>query len=139
MDAYVLGAILAIACLVYAYLLSKRLDASRFNREALGVPMPSDEQLLRDSADWRDIDVLQGTGAAKAATGKRYLITGSSGNFGGHAVQLLHSRGERTIFCLDILPLPPAIAALDGVHFRKCNITDPAAVQEVFREAKPDV
>ena len=134
---YVLGACALLAA-VYAYLLSKRLDQSRFSREKLGIVMLTDEQLLEDSAKWREIDVLKSTNLSKA-TGKRYLITGCSGNLGVHAVQLLYSRGERAIYCLDISPLPPDIASLQGVHFRTCNITDASAVQAVFQEAQPDV
>lgn len=135
---YIIAALAAV-CAVYAYLLAQRLERSRFDRQKLGQRMPSDEELLQDSENWRDVDVLQEGSQLSKATGKRYLITGSSGNFGGHAVQLLHSRGERVIYCLDIAPLPAAVAALDGVHYRKCDISDLSAVQEVFREARPDV
>jgi len=124
-------------CLVYVYFLNKRLDESRFQRGP-NNPFPSDEAIFKDSEDWRDVNVLEGT-EVQEATGKRYLITGANGNFGPYLVSLLHDRGERTIYLLDIVPPPTWVAALKGVHYIKCNITSRASVQAAFKEARPDV
>jgi threonine dehydrogenase-like Zn-dependent dehydrogenase len=110
--------------------------------------MPSDDQIIKDSEQWRDIDVLKDTNLSRSTgkrdlitgcSGKRYLITGCSGNLGLYAIQLLHSRGEREIYCLDISPLPAAVEKLEGVYFRSCDITDSSAVRSVFQEVQPDV
>jgi len=126
-----------LASLVYAWLLSKRLDSSRYARPA-SSPFPSDEELLASSEDWRDIDVLEGT-EVDTATTRRYLITGSNGNFGPHLTKLLHQRGERSIFLLDIVPPAPSIAALKGITYIHCNITSYESVRAAFEQAQPDV
>ena len=79
-------------------------------------------------AAWRDVDVLKkasaGTYSIAEATGRRYLVTGASGNLGTFVVELLHRRGERHIYCMDISPLPKTLTSFEGVHFVKCDITD---------------
>ena len=134
-------AIAAVAALsIYCYLVGLRLDASRFERR---TPFPTDEELLADGGAWCDIDVLKtasaGTYSIAEATDRRYLVTGASGNLGAFVVELLHRRGERQIYCMDISPLPKTLTSLDGVHFVKCNITDAKAVHALFAEIKPDV
>ena len=125
---------------IYCYLVGLRLDASRFRRQ---TSFPTDEQLLADGGAWRDIDVLKNTSAGTYSiaevTGRRYLVTGASGNLGAFVIELLHRRGERRIYCMDISPLPKTLASLEGVHFVNCNITDAEAVHAVFEGIKPDV
>lgn len=130
-------AISATVLAVYCYLLSRRLDASRHVRPA-ERPFPSDEELLRSSEDWRDIDVLRGT-PVNQPTGRRYLLTGACGNFGPYLTKLLHQRGEREIYLLDLQPPAPWIAALKGVHYINCDITSYESVRAAFQQSNPDV
>jgi FlaA1/EpsC-like NDP-sugar epimerase len=129
-----MGAVLSLLCL-YIFLLSKRLNRSRFSRTR---PFPSTEQLLKSSEDWKTIDVLQNSGF-DVATNKRYIITGASGSFGVWLVQILQQRGERKIYCLDLVPPPEKIQTLEGVHFIRCDITNPEQVEQAFRIVTPDV
>ena len=134
-------AVAAVAALsIYCYLVGLRLEASRYKRR---TPFPTDEELLADGAAWRDVDVLKkasaGTYSIAEATGRRYLVTGASGNLGTFVVELLHRRGERHIYCMDISPLPKTLTSFEGVHFVKCDITDAKAVHALFAEIKPDV
>lgn len=122
----------------YLWLLSRRLQESSFDRRKAGLPFPTDEELLEDAANWSEVDLLAGTRVAQA-TGKTYLVTGAAGNAGAQLVKLLQQRGERRIYCLDIMALPASLDRLDGVHFRRCDISSREAVSAIFDEAKPDV
>lgn len=133
---YALGIILLCA---YTYALSKRLGRSRFEPDKRrSKPFSKDEELLRSTANWAEIDVLQDSGVEEP-THKRYLVTGACGSFGVWLVQILHRRGERKIYCLDMAPMPPALSVLDGVYYMKCNITSALDVNQAFAEARPDV
>lgn len=134
-----LCALVVILLSAYTYALSKRLGRSRFEPDKRrSKPFPTDEGLLRSSANWAEIDVLQDSGVEEP-THKQYLVTGACGSFGVWLVQILHRRGERKIYCLDVAPMPPALSALDGVHYLKCNITSAQDVDHAFEEARPDV
>lgn len=123
----------------YIFALSRRLNRSRFQpHKHRSRPFPSEEELLKESEDWSRIDVLQGSGVDEP-TNKRYLITGASGSFGVWLVQILQKRGERHIYCLDVAPLPPSIAGLEGVKHLTCNITSKDEVKRAFEIARPDV
>lgn len=132
--------LVALACLtaLYLHLLARRLRSSHFDRATCGVPFPTEEEILRDSAKCSDIDPLADS-RISGSTGKTYLVTGAAGNVGSYMVQLLHKRGERRIYCLDVCPLPAFLADLDGVIFRRCDIGDPATVDAIFTASRPDV
>lgn len=130
--------VLLLVC-TYTYALSKRLGRSRFKPdERRSKPFPTDKELLRSSEHWSRIDALQGSGA-EVTTNKRYIVTGACGSFGVWLVQILHRRGERKIFCLDMAPLPPVLSRLEGVTYLKCNITSTEDVTRAFEKARPDV
>ena len=119
----------------YVFLVAKRLDQSRHVRT---TPFPSKEELLQDSENWAAIDMLDDA-RINQPTGKRYLVTGASGNLGVYMVQILARRGEQHVYCLDILPLPLLLQGYKGVHFIKCDITSAASVNAAFDVARPDV
>nr|ABR17812.1 unknown [Picea sitchensis] len=134
----VCASVLFFAC-AYAFALSRRLGRSRFvPHKHRSRPFPSEEKLLQESSNWRQIDVLEGSGVEEP-TGKRYLVTGASGSFGVWLVQILQRRGERHIYCLDLAPLPSLVSGLEGVHYFKCNITSKDEVKAAFEIAQPDV
>lgn len=120
---------------VYLYLLNKRLHAMRYKPE---TPIPSDEEILRSTEDWRAKGPLDGSGV-EHATGKRYTVIGGCGAVGIVFVQTLHGRGERNIVVIDLSPLPPALASLEGVSAIKTDISSLESVREAFASAKPDV
>ncbi|KAK9897525.1 NAD(P)-binding protein [Cystobasidium minutum MCA 4210] len=130
--------VLVLLC-SYTYALSKRLGRSRFQPDKRrSTPFPTDEELLRSSEHWAEIDVLQDPGVEQP-TNKRYLITGACGSFGVWLVQILHRRGEREIYCLDMAPLPPSIQGLEGTHYLRCDISSADDVKRAFEKARPDV
>lgn len=132
------ASLLAVLC-AYTYALSRRLGRSRFRPDQRrDKPFPTDEELLKSSANWRSLDVLRDSGVEEP-THKRYVVTGACGSFGVWLVQILHRRGERHIYCLDLAPLPQALREHEGVEYIKCNITSKHDVKKAFEIARPDV
>lgn len=125
----------SLLVLSYLYLLAGRLERSRFSRKKA---FPSSEELVKEGAEWREIDVLQGSKVAQP-THRRYLVTGACGSLGVWLVGILHRRGERNIFCLDFALPPASIRGLSGITFIQCDITNQQKVKDAFRTARPDV
>ena len=66
----------------------------------------------------------------------RVLITGSAGYLGSKVVSLLPEQGGHEIYGIDIAdPQQKDVYA----SFVKASVTNPYAMEEVFKEAKPDV
>ena len=121
--------------LAYAILIARRLNQSRYLRT---TPFPSHEELLEASENWAAIDVLDDE-RIKHSTGKRYLVTGASGQLGSCMVELLARRGEQYIYCLDATPLPLNLQNRDGVHHIKTDIRSSEEVNAAIEKARPDV
>jgi nucleoside-diphosphate-sugar epimerase len=71
-------------------------------------------------------------------SGKRVLLTGAAGKVGRYVVPQLAAQGY-TVFATDLVELPAHIAALPGVNFIRCDLTDADAVGALVSEAQADV
>src|SRR5512140_2000843 len=68
----------------------------------------------------------------------KILLTGAGGQIGHDLIGALAAQGHQVV-STDLAPRPPSHAHAEGVDWQRLDVTDPAAVQHVFTDVRPDL
>jgi threonine 3-dehydrogenase len=68
----------------------------------------------------------------------KVLLTGAGGQIGHDLIGALAAQGHQVV-STDLAPRPPSHAHAEGVDWQRLDVTDPAAVQHVFTDVRPDL
>lgn len=82
--------------------------------------------------EWRDIDVLDFIPERRKDRHLRYVVTGGCGIVGSWIIRHLLQRGETSVRCMDVKPLPYDLEGL--VEFCQVDLRSEAAIRSALRK-----